>query len=168
MKFGLRKPSLKKRIAARTSPKRLIRHSLGLKAPKGMGWLTNPKKAAYNRAYSRTTFSIDDLFKGGKKGDAAIIMLIIMVIVGTAYLLWAIVKGICKFVLYLTQTNTVSKAQDVTPARSFRDIARIPNEISCPRCHGFMVKRLAKKGPYRGQEFYGCTRFPICKGTRSA
>ncbi len=55
MKFGFRKPSIKKRIAARTSVKRIIRHNLGFKAPRGMGWLTNPKKAAYNRVYSRTT-----------------------------------------------------------------------------------------------------------------
>jgi hypothetical protein len=55
MKFGFRKPSLKKRIAARTSLKRFARHSLGLKAPRGMGWLTNPKKAAYNRIYNRTS-----------------------------------------------------------------------------------------------------------------
>lgn len=55
MKIGFRKPSLKKRIAARTSVKRFVRHSLGLKAPRGWGWLTNPKKAAYNRVYNRTT-----------------------------------------------------------------------------------------------------------------
>lgn len=55
MKFGFRTPSLKKRIAARTSWKRVVRHSLGIKAPRGWGWLTNPKKAAYNRVYSRTT-----------------------------------------------------------------------------------------------------------------
>lgn len=55
MKFGYRKPSLKKRIAARTSFKRVVRHSLGLKAPRDMGWLTNPKKAAYNRVYYRST-----------------------------------------------------------------------------------------------------------------
>jgi hypothetical protein len=55
MKFGFRTPSLTKRIAARTSVKRIIRHSLGFKAPRGMGWFTNPKKAAYNRVYSRTT-----------------------------------------------------------------------------------------------------------------
>jgi hypothetical protein len=55
MKFGIRKPSIKKRIAARTSWKRVVRHSLGVKAPRGYGWLTNPKKAAYNRVYSRTT-----------------------------------------------------------------------------------------------------------------
>jgi hypothetical protein len=55
MKFGLRTPSLKKRISARTSVKRYVRHSLGLKAPRGWGWLTDPKKAAYNRVYNRTT-----------------------------------------------------------------------------------------------------------------
>jgi|GEM_PF-1144997 hypothetical protein len=53
--FGFRKPSLRKRAAARTSVKRLIRHSFGLKAPRGWGWLTNPRKAAYNRVYSRAT-----------------------------------------------------------------------------------------------------------------
>lgn len=55
MKFGFRVPSLTKRIAARTSVKRYVRHSLGLKAPRGWGWLTNPKKAAYNRVYNRTS-----------------------------------------------------------------------------------------------------------------
>lgn len=55
MKFGFRTPSLNKRIAARTSVKRAVKNSLGLKAPRGYGWITNPKKAAYNRVYSRTT-----------------------------------------------------------------------------------------------------------------
>jgi hypothetical protein len=55
MKFGIRTPSLRKRIAARTSFKRVVRHSLGFKAPRGWGWITNPKRAAYNRAYHRTT-----------------------------------------------------------------------------------------------------------------
>ena len=55
MKVGFRIPSLKKRIAARTSWKRYARQSLGLKAPRGYGWITNPKKALYNRLYYRTT-----------------------------------------------------------------------------------------------------------------
>lgn len=50
-----RKPSFKKRIAARTSVRRAIRHSLGVKAPRGMGWFTNPRRAVYNRIYNRTT-----------------------------------------------------------------------------------------------------------------
>ena len=67
MKVGLRIPSLKKRIAARTSPARWARNALGLKAPRGWGWLTNPKRAAYNRVYNRTSF--------GLKGCAWILVL---------------------------------------------------------------------------------------------
>lgn len=55
MRIGFRRPSLKKRIAARTSVKRDVGHNLGVKAPRGFGWLTNPKKAGYNRVYNRTT-----------------------------------------------------------------------------------------------------------------
>ena len=55
VRFGFRVPSLKKRLSARTSLKRYVRNNLGLKAPRGWGWITNPKKAAYNRIYNRTT-----------------------------------------------------------------------------------------------------------------
>ena len=55
VRFGFRVPSLKKRLSARTSLKRAVRHRLGLKAPRGWGWITNPRKAAYNRVYNRTT-----------------------------------------------------------------------------------------------------------------
>jgi hypothetical protein len=55
VRFGFRIPSLKKRLAARTSLKRYVRHSFGIEAPRGWGWLTNPRKAAYNRVYNRTT-----------------------------------------------------------------------------------------------------------------
>lgn len=55
MKFGFRIPNLNKRIAARTSVKRVLRHNLGLKAPKGMGWITDPKRAAYNKVYNKTS-----------------------------------------------------------------------------------------------------------------
>jgi hypothetical protein len=55
MKFGIRKPSIQKRIAARTSGKRFVGQIIGLKAPRGYGWLANHKKAAYNRGYKRTT-----------------------------------------------------------------------------------------------------------------
>jgi hypothetical protein len=55
MKFGFRRPSLRKRIAARTSVRRAIRHRLGLKAPRGWGWVTNPRRALQNRIYNRTT-----------------------------------------------------------------------------------------------------------------
>ena len=63
MKFGMRTPSLMKSISARTSPTRIIKNSLGLKVPKGYGFLTNPKKAVYNRVYNRTSFSLFSLLR---------------------------------------------------------------------------------------------------------
>lgn len=61
MKFGMRKSSFKKSFAARTSVKRQVKSALGLRAKPGHGWFTNPKKAAYNRVYNRTTFSLSSL-----------------------------------------------------------------------------------------------------------
>lgn len=63
MKFGMRRPSVKRRIRARTSLKRQIVHRAGLKMPRGLGWLRNPKRTAYNRVYQRTTFSFWSLLK---------------------------------------------------------------------------------------------------------
>jgi hypothetical protein len=64
MKIGMRKPSLNKRIAARTSIKRQIVHRGGFKMPRGYGWIRNPKKYVYNKVYNRITF---DIFKVLKK-----------------------------------------------------------------------------------------------------
>ena len=55
MKFGFRIPSITKRIAARTSVKRIVQNELGLKAPRGYGWITNPKKFIYNKVYNKTS-----------------------------------------------------------------------------------------------------------------
>ena len=36
--------------------------------------------------------------------------------------------------------------------------------ILCPKCNAKMIRRKAVKGPNAGQEFYGCSNFPKCKG----
>jgi len=51
----IRRPSIRGRLAARLSPARFIRHSLGLKAPRGWGRVTNPRRALYNRVYRRSS-----------------------------------------------------------------------------------------------------------------
>jgi hypothetical protein len=76
MKFGFRKPSLRKSLAARTSVKRYVRQSLGFKAPRGWGWLTNPKKAAYNRVYYRTSFGWQNLFKTRRRSSSGCLLMI--------------------------------------------------------------------------------------------
>jgi len=75
MKFGIRIPSLTKRIAARTSWKRIVRNQMGLKAPRGWGWLTNPRKAAYNRIYNRTTIDLFQLGRSRKSGCLVMLVL---------------------------------------------------------------------------------------------
>ncbi len=66
MKIGMRKPSLKKSISARTTGalKRKVKKTVipGY-GKKGMGWLKNPKKALYNKVYRKTTFGLGDILK---------------------------------------------------------------------------------------------------------
>ena len=66
MKIGVRKPSIKKSFKARTTgkAKRAVKKAVipGY-GKKGTGWIKDPKKAAYNKVYKKTTFSIFDLFK---------------------------------------------------------------------------------------------------------
>jgi restriction system protein len=38
---------------------------------------------------------------------------------------------------------------------------------SCPLCTSVMVQRTARKGANAGNQFWGCLKFPACKGTRS-
>ena len=38
---------------------------------------------------------------------------------------------------------------------------------SCPECNSEMILRIAKKGKYAGQKFWGCVRFPDCRGVHS-
>ena len=70
MKIGMRTPSLKKSLKAKTTSKwkrqakKAIIPGYG---KKGMGWVKNPKKAMYNKVYHKTTFGFSDLFKSSKK-----------------------------------------------------------------------------------------------------
>ena len=66
MKFGMRKPNLKKTIKAKTtgSIKRKAKSSINpLYGEKGMGFIKNPERSVKNKIYKKTTFSIWDLFK---------------------------------------------------------------------------------------------------------
>lgn len=66
MKYGLRTPSLKKSLSARTTgkAKRAVKKALipGY-GKKGMGWIRNPKKAAYNKVYHKTSVSLYSIIK---------------------------------------------------------------------------------------------------------
>ena len=66
MKIGVRKPSLKKSIKARTTgnAKRKIKKMfIPWYGKKGTGWIKNPRKTLYNKVYHKTSFSLFDLVK---------------------------------------------------------------------------------------------------------
>ena len=66
MKFGLRTPSLKKSIKARTTGKlkRKLKTTINpFYGKKGMGYIKNPKRAVKNKIYRKTTFGLSDIFK---------------------------------------------------------------------------------------------------------
>lgn len=66
MKFGIRKPSIKKSISARTTGrlKREIKRSIDpLYGKKGMGYIHNPERAIKNKIYNKTTVSFTDILK---------------------------------------------------------------------------------------------------------
>ena len=79
MKFGFRIPSITKRIATRTPVKRIIRHNLGFKAPRGMGWITDPKKALYNKVYNKTS-----------RGCLVSVVFLLSMPIALAYVVWKI------------------------------------------------------------------------------
>ncbi|MBQ5331593.1 MAG: topoisomerase DNA-binding C4 zinc finger domain-containing protein [Oscillospiraceae bacterium] len=43
----------------------------------------------------------------------------------------------------------------------------VENDLICPRCGSELVLRKARKGKDAGKNFYGCSRFPKCRYTRS-
>ncbi|WP_024326214.1 nuclease-related domain-containing protein [Thioalkalivibrio sp. AKL19] len=40
-------------------------------------------------------------------------------------------------------------------------------EPACPQCGSAMAKRKARRGSRAGREFWGCTRYPECRGTKA-
>lgn len=43
---------------------------------------------------------------------------------------------------------------------------RQDNAPTCPLCGKTMIKRVAKKGVNSGKEFWSCSAYPQCNGTR--
>lgn len=66
MKVGIRKPSIKRSVKARTTgrAKRVIKSAVNpFYGKKGTGYISNPKKAVYNKVYKKTSISAVDLIK---------------------------------------------------------------------------------------------------------
>lgn len=47
-------------------------------------------------------------------------------------------------------------------------ISKLAVNNTCPICSAAMVRRVAKKGANIGNNFWGCSRFPQCRGVRNS
>lgn len=71
------------------------------------------------------------------------------------------------------RANNVRRADSTPPATAVAYVSpvtsvsatRIP---TCPRCGAQMKLRVAKAGANAGKSFWGCVKFPDCRGTREA
>lgn len=71
--------------------------------------------------------------------------------------LFAMIKQAKQFLAAAAQPTTI-KPQLSTP--------RAVAATSCPLCSSAMVKRIARNGSNAGNEFWGCSTFPKCRGVR--
>lgn len=65
-----------------------------------------------------------------------------------------------------------AKRAPIQPPQTDTHIKPVLEEVSlkaetpnCPVCNSTMLKRVAKRGPHIGRAFWGCTKWPGCKGT---
>lgn len=56
----------------------------------------------------------------------------------------------------------------VAPQGSEHPVAESVAVPACPKCGEPMVKRIGKAGAHAGKAFWGCARFPACRGMQSA
>jgi hypothetical protein len=81
--FRVRLPSVKRKIAARTSVARATRNATGLRATRGLGWISSPRRAFRNRVYNRTTMAIGTAAHGCTKAPGCAFAVLIV-----AWLAW--------------------------------------------------------------------------------
>ena len=58
-----------------------------------------------------------------------------------------------------------SRIGDNQKSETFQPVV---NSTACPICNSPMALRTAKRGKNAGQSFWGCSRYPECRGTRPA
>ena len=99
MKVGIRTHSIGKSVSARTTgrAKRQIKKAINpAYGKKGMGWINDPKKAAYNKVYNKTTVSAKDFLEdSNSNADGSFI--------GAIGGIFSIIGNIIMLLFYLAQ-----------------------------------------------------------------
>jgi len=67
-------------------------------------------------------------------------------------------------VLDLQKPETTNSREEERNRPETKENPGSVNTPSCPKCSSKMVKRQVKSGPKAGIEFWGCSRYPNCRG----
>ncbi len=70
-----------------------------------------------------------------------------------------------KLIRQVGGADAADRSPRSSPVQAGMSDSKIPDP-SCPICSKAMTRRLAKRGANAGREFWGCTGYPSCKGTR--
>jgi len=77
--------------------------------------------------------------------------------------LWNLVAAVKADVPTAAPPVAVPKRPEPSPPRT---PSAMPDPKACPLCGSPMVLRTARKGANAGSQFYGCSKYPQCRGTR--
>jgi hypothetical protein len=72
-----------------------------------------------------------------------------------------------RYVLPSAPTGTEAPRPQRAPRHPRPIVPPREGELACPECGNSMRKRKAKRGRYRGRQFWGCGRYPDCSGLRN-
>jgi hypothetical protein len=80
-----------------------------------------------------------------------------------------IAAAVAAVILGLWRSHRIEQAE--AERRRLREVAKPPITYPpmppmCPKCGKIMRNRLAQRGKHAGERFWGCSRYPSCKGTR--
>ena len=65
-----------------------------------------------------------------------------------------------------SQTGGFTENLTTLRIETLKDNARKEGSPLCPKCGKPMLKRTAKKGQNAGSQFWSCSDYPNCRGTR--
>ena len=79
-----------------------------------------------------------------------------------------LIDGPKLFGLIQQAKQSLPRSATTAAAPALKVVPRTPGEtpVACPSCGSAMMRRTAKKGSNAGAQFWGCSTYPACKGTR--
>lgn len=78
----------------------------------------------------------------------------------------ALIGTLISLIRSLTKKKRNASDQENRAVKAHSKQHHSQSNITCPLCSQPMLKRKSRRGANAGQEFWGCTNYPSCRGTR--